>query len=221
MEDIVGKRFGKLVVIGRDHSFKHPKYTKWICKCDCGNEKSINRNSLVQGRTKSCGCESHKGKKGINRTHGMSNTRIFGIWEKMRQRCKNQNDKYYSQYGGRGISVCMEWDSSFEKFYQWSVDNGYSDNLSIERIDVNGNYCPENCSWIPMSEQPRNRTNTIRVFYNGKEWCLRTLCGHLGFPYRSAYRRYSRWKKAGKVFSTKDLFAPIETKKIAFRCRHQ
>lgn len=167
-EDMIGKRFGRLTVIkrGEEYYSKTGKpHDTWICKCDCGTIKTIAGRHLRAGRSKSCGCIL---KEGIRRTHGKSHTKLHNIWCGMRARCKDKNLEAYKYYGGRGISVCEEWDKSFEAFYEWSMGNGYSDELSIDRIDVNGNYEPSNCRWATAKEQARNmRTNRLLTF-NGE-----------------------------------------------------
>lgn len=218
MNDIVGRKFGSLTVIEQDRSFHSQKYTKWICKCDCGNVKSINRNSLIQGRTKSCGCERYERKKGINKTHGMSNTRIYHEWASMKRRCKahTKNEKnYYS----RGIAVCKEWETDFVAFHDWAMKNGYNDSLSIDRIDNDKGYSPENCRWIPIEAQQSNKTNNVYFTVNGKKHCLRGLCAEKGFPYKTAYRRLQRMKLKGTPIDIEKLFEPIHKEKIAFRYR--
>lgn len=216
--NIVGKRFGMLTVIDKDNSFKDPKRTKWICLCDCGNQKSIYRDSLISGRTKSCGCQMHKGTKGINSTHNMSKTRIYHEWSSMRGRCKPSSQDA-NIYHDRGITVCKEWNSDFCAFYDWAMRNGYSDDLSIDRIDNDLGYCPSNCRWVTIEEQQSNKTNNLKVEYGGKEYCLRTLCAIIGFPYKTAYRRYKKmFSKFGTVDTVK-LFAPIQSDKIAIKFR--
>lgn len=206
--NIVGLRFGILTVLGEDKTFKHQKHQKWICRCDCGNVKSIYSHSLTQGRTKSCGCQMNKGKKGINKTHGMTNTRIYREWSSMRKRCK-PNSPNSKHYFSRGITVCKEWEKDFMSFYKWSMDNGYSDELSIDRIDNDKGYSPENCRWITIEDQQSNKSNTIHVMYDGEEYCLRTLCTKIGFPYKTAHKRYRSMKLKGLEIDSEKLFAPL------------
>lgn len=218
LKDISGQHFGNLTVIKRDTSYISNKHTKWICQCNCGNTKSIFRNALINGSTKSCGCQQFKGKPGINQTHGMSKTRIYHEWLSMRRRCaKNSPDAYL--YFNRGITVCNEWQNNFMLFYQWSMENGYNDDLSIDRIDNNRGYCPDNCRWISMSDQQSNKRNNVKVQYNGKEYCLRQLCKKINFPYKTAHRRYQRMKAKNQSINIEKLFAPIQTEKIPFRYR--
>lgn len=217
--DLVGKRFGKLVVVGRDYSYISNKHTKWLCKCDCGNIKSVFRNSLIGGRTNSCGCEQYKGKNGINKTHGLSKERIYHEWTSMKGRCASDTMKSHEHYHDKGIRVCSEWNDSFESFCEWAINNGYRDDLTIDRIDNSKGYCPENCRWVTNAEQQQNKTNTIHVNYNGRDWCLRTLCVEIGFPYKTAHRRYTRMKNRGEPVTSEKLFAPINERKIANRYR--
>ena len=216
--DITGQQFGYWTVLGRDPNYKDPKKSKWICQCECGTVRSVFKRSLTTGRSKSCGCHASDNLKGINATHGMSKTRIYHVWNSMRRRCDCKSGKYGHGYTDRGITVCEEW-NDFLAFYSWAMANGYDDTLSIERIDVNGNYCPENCKWIPLADQQQNKTTTIYVEYDGQPWCLRTLCVSLGFPYKTAHRRYQRMKAAGKPIDVEKLLEPVHTEKIAIKYR--
>ena len=104
-------------------------------------------------------------------------------------------------------------------FYNWSLDNGYNDSLTIDRIDNSKGYSPENCRWVTKEEQQRNKTNNVYVEYNGEQYCLRNLCTMLNFPYKTAHRRYIRWNKSGKSFTTEQLLSPVHTEKIAYKYR--
>lgn len=148
--NLVGRKFGKLTVIELAEIKNQNCY--WRCKCDCGGEKVVLGAQLTSGKTRSCGCLLKEVTAKRNSTHGLSKTRIYGRWAGMIERCRDKRNK---RYGGRGISVCKEWER-FENFYKWSMENGYNDTLSLDRIDVDGNYCPENCRWIPLSAQYHN-----------------------------------------------------------------
>ena len=155
-DDLTGKRFGKLTVIKRVHNEKN-KHARWLCKCDCGNEVVVQSQSLKKS-TKSCGCLLVE----LHLTHGQAGTRLYNIWNVMKQRCGNPNNHNYKEYGARGISVCEDWKRSFETFQEWAMKTGYNPDLkrgecTLDRINNDGNYCPENCRWVTMKEQCQNR----------------------------------------------------------------
>lgn len=173
VNDISGIRFGNLVV----DSFAEIRHGKgghtssyWNCTCDCGNHVVVSRGSLKAGNVMSCGClKAHKNKERFTK-HGQSGTRIYKIFTMMKARCENPNNGAYQYYGGRGITICDEWhgEHGFENFLKWALINGYKENLTIDRIDVNGNYEPSNCCWIPFSEQGKNRRNCNLISYKGE-----------------------------------------------------
>lgn len=159
--DLTGKVFGRATVVRRNGHSSDGRIT-WKCHCSCGNSFIATGRSLTGGHTKSCGCWRVEFLKSApTRTHGMSGERLHHTWRHIKDRCLNKNCRNYDMYGGRGISVCSEWKESFEVFRDWAFENGYRDGLSIERIDVNKGYCPENCTWIPKDQQPRNTRYVI------------------------------------------------------------
>lgn len=171
--NLVGQKFGKLKVI------EYAGNSKWLCKCECGNTKIINGKHLREKETFSCGCYRIERAKQMvdefhekNKKHQKSKTRIYKIWQGMKQRCFNKNNPAYKIYGSRGIKVCDEWKSSFQMFFKWSINNGYSDVLTIDRIDFNKNYSPDNCRWIPLEKQAHNTRNNVNITYNNETHCL-------------------------------------------------
>lgn len=162
--DLTGKKFNRLKVlkpVGKTNQGK----ILWLCQCDCGNLCKATTGGLNSGNNQSCGC-LHK-ETFTSKTHGKRYTRLYCIYIHMKERCYNQNEKNYNDYGGRGITVCDEW-QEFIPFYEWAMNNGYADNLTLDRIDVNGNYEPSNCRWATPKEQANNRRTNRLITYNGE-----------------------------------------------------
>lgn len=158
MIDMVGLRFEKLLVIERVDKDKHGQ-ARWLCSCDCGNETVVLGSNLRRGKTKSCGCWRRE--NGVNHAtsmtkHGQHDTRLYRIWNTMKNRCQNPKVHNYFRYGERGINVCPDW-QEFTPFYEWSMANGYQENLTLDRIDNFKGYSPENCRWVTMKEQQNNK----------------------------------------------------------------
>lgn len=151
--ELTGQRFSYLTVV-EPRGTKNG-HTMWLCRCDCGNEKVISAKHLMSGNIKSCGCMHFK----ACLTHGKTETRLYHIWCTMKNRCKNPSSPKWYRYGGRGIKVCEEW-QRFEPFYKWAIEHGYSDELSIDRINNDGNYEPNNCRWATAKEQANNKSKS-------------------------------------------------------------
>lgn len=175
--DLTGQKFGRLTVRERLRSDEKRGGVIWLCDCECGNTIEVLTKRLTSGNTKSCGCL----KKEMHKTHGLSDTRLYKIWMKTRYKCNNPNNKRYKDYGGRGIKICDEWANDFISFYKWSMENGYEDNLTIDRIDVDGNYEPSNCRWVDNDVQAHNKRLDKLYTYNGKTLSVRDWCKEIGF----------------------------------------
>ena len=167
----IGKTFGRLTVQEFSHRIPGKKGYRYYfkCKCECGNETVVRIDQLKAGTIVSCGCYAkdinRERAKYLNRSHGLTNTRLYIIWSDMKARCYNPNNNSYLQYGGRGIKICDEWINDFKTFYDWAMDHGYRENLTIDRIDHEGNYCPENCRWTDQKNQQSNRRDNIYITY--------------------------------------------------------
>lgn len=153
--DITGMKFGYLTAIHKTDK-RYDGSIVWLCQCDCGNAKEVAAKLLKKHNTLSCGCYRKEQTRKANTTHGMYKHQLYWRWNSMINRCTKPSQRCYKSYGGRGITVCDEW-KTFEPFAEWALSHGYEKDLSLERIDVNGNYCPENCTWIPVCEQNKNR----------------------------------------------------------------
>ena len=156
LKDLTGKTFGNWYVIERAPNRK--KAIMWVCKCNlCGTVKTVHGTSLKSGTSKNCVCIR---KTGLHKSHGLTSHPLYRVWQRMKGCTNSPNHQDYKHYGGRGIKICDEWKNDFKVFYDWALTNGYERGLTIERVNVNGNYEPSNCTWIPRSEQPKNRRVT-------------------------------------------------------------
>lgn len=200
---MIGKRFGKLTVIGKSEGRAKNGTIKYICQCDCGNTSIIRGDHLRSGETLSCGCLIKK--YGITKytKEGQStlNQRLYAIYDKMKQRCYNKNNSAFKYYGSRGIKIYQPWLNDFMIFYNWAVNNGYSDNLTIDRINVNGNYEPNNCRWTTYEEQNNNTRRNVQITYDGKTQSVSQWSRELNIPInRIYYRHYKGWSDKECLF---------------------
>lgn len=211
---MIGERFGKLIVI------EETKQRKWgqkvyKCQCDCGNITYVVKSSLKNGLTNSCGCLLKLKKT----KHKMSNTRLYNIWCGIKTRCYNKNRSTYKYYGERGITVCDEWLHDFMTFYNWSLSNGYKDNLTIDRIDINGDYEPNNCRWVDYTTQNNNTRKNVYLTYNGKTQTISQWGTELNVDPKLINIRHSRgWSDAECLLGKEVKHMTELTKRLAFRC---
>lgn len=169
-KDLTGLRFMYLLVLEYAGKNKDGR-AKWLCKCDCGNYHTTLGKYLLNGDTTSCGCRRARILRETTErqtTHHMTGTRLYQIWSGIRGRCNNPNEECYPNYGGRGIKICDEWNSNFTTFYEWAINNGYKENLTIDRIDNNGDYNPNNCRWVDLKTQANNTRRNHYLTYKGE-----------------------------------------------------
>lgn len=196
--DITGQRFGRLIAL------EYVGKTKWKCICDCGAVKEVRAYDLKAGNTLSCGCyhkDIFRGKPAYNRTHNMKETAEFNIWSMMKNRCTNPNCNRHQFYKDKGIKVCDRWLGP-DGFIHFIEDMGMrpGPNYSIDRIDNEGDYCPENCRWATDKEQANNHSNNIIIEYNGRKQTLALWCDELGLPYGTIWMRFRRGWSAKRAF---------------------
>ena len=203
LKDIkTGQKFNKLTVIKMDHTerYKSPKGKNlnkkyYLCKCECGNTTIVYQGKLLSGQTKSCGCLQTK--------HGKYKSSLYNIWRGMKKRCDLTQSKDYKNYGGRGISVCQDWENDFKSFYDWSIKNGYQEGLTIDRKNNDGNYCQENCRWVSMKEQARNKRSNVIIEIDGEKKNITDWAEHIGVKRHILYWRFH---------NTKDIIQYIKNK---------
>ena len=199
-EDLTGMKFGKLTAIKRVENSKSGQ-TRWLCRCDCGNEVIVRAADLKNEHTISCGCERIKQLIECNTTHGMTNTSIYHTWENMMSRCYNPKHKKFDEYGGRGIKVCPQW-HKFINFYNdvSKLENYGRAGYTLDRINNDGDYCPENVRWADINTQARNKRNNILVEYEGVEMCLTEAAEKSGINYQTLISRYKHGDRGDDLF---------------------
>ena len=199
-KDLTGNKYGRLTVIEDAGKNKHNQ-VMWKCRCDGGNTITVRADGLTTGHTKSCGCY----KSDIHATHRKRNTRLYEIWRSMRKRCGLDTVHNYNDYGGRGITVCPEWRDSFQNFYEWAMDNGYREDLSINRINNDGNYEPSNCTWSTQKEQANNRRSNHVVTVNGETHTVTEWAEITGISRRAIYGRLNRGWSPERALGMKEV----------------
>ena len=187
--DLTGKKFGRLLVIAKTDKRDVTGGVMWECLCNCGKTTFVTSYSLTSGHCRSCGCykidyNREQGRKFFTK-HGMKYTRLYDTWCGMKQRCCDKNSKSYKRYGARGIQVCDEWLNDFMCFYKWAMENGYQDNLTIDRINNDRNYEPSNCRWATTAEQANNRRSNHYIIYKGVKMTIKQLSDICGIKYHA------------------------------------
>lgn len=211
LQDLTGQKFGRWNVLEKTDR-KSVSVSYWKCVCECGTVREVLANQLKSGRSKSCGCYSREEKsarftemnKKTKVTHGYYGTRLYSIWSSMKARCETKTNGSYKNYGAKGIKVCEPW-RDFSIFKDWALSNGYEDSLTIERMDIKGNYEPSNCKWVTMKEQQNNRSNTTFVMYNNESKPISAWCDELGLDYELISGRYRNGIKPPRLFYDGDL----------------
>lgn len=196
MNDIIGKKFNKLTalkMLGKGY---------YLFKCDCGTIKKIKRYNVISGQTKSCGCYHKETVGSYNKRHGLSKHPLYKTWHNMRSRCKNPNATKYYIYGGKGIKVCSEWDNNFKSFYDWSIRSGYKKGLSIDRINSNGDYEPNNCRWTTITKQNNNTSQNHLITYYGKTMTIAQWARYKGLSQKILSERIRRNWSIKRALST-------------------
>lgn len=208
-----GDRFGRWTVIKEVESLQTSsrKIRRILCKCDCGTEKIVRYDNLVNGISRSCGCYMREFNSKNRRKFPQDTvkSRIYTIWNGIKCRCYTKSSMSYKRYGAKGITMCDEWRDNFMTFYDWSINNGYTDNLTIDRIDSNGNYEPSNCRWATYKEQANNTSSNVLVTHNGESHTLAMWGEILGIqPQTLNYRiNHAKWS------IEKALTTPVKTYK--------
>jgi hypothetical protein len=194
--DISGQRFGRLIAIKPDNSKRPANSTRlyWLCKCDCGNYSTTSGADLRSGKVRSCGCLHDEMASLRFYKHGQSGSKLSMVWQAMKQRCGNSHCKDFPSYGGRGINVCHEWQIDFATFYDWAITNGYHEGLSIDRIDVDGNYEPMNCRWVNMKVQANNERKNHRISFKGETHTLAEWAEITGQTQSTLSARINRYR---------------------------
>lgn len=193
--DLSGRKFGRLTVMNRtsDHIYPNGRHDiVYSCQCDCGKFVDVLAIHLRSGHTTSCGCFREDTARENMTTHGHTYTRLHCIWKNMKQRCYNPKHKNYDVYGGRGITICDEWIRDFASFERWALNNGYNDNLSIDRINANQGYSPDNCRWATQREQCNNTRRTILVEISGETHSMKEWCEIMSLQYGTVMNRVHR-----------------------------
>ncbi|WP_322353969.1 hypothetical protein [Paratractidigestivibacter sp.] len=216
MIDISGKRCNRLTAIKPVRKTESGNYI-WLCRCDCGKECEVEGSCFRSGKQMSCGCYASERIRKANTKHNGFGTRLYEIWRQMHRRCYGEHTKFYKDYGGRGISVCGEW-RDFSVFREWAYKNGYAENLTIDRIDVNGNYEPSNCRWATMKQQANNRRSNHIIKYMGQSHTISEWADIIGISQLVLWRELNSngWdlSKLEEVEKWQKMNTPISSSRV-------
>lgn len=189
-QNLSGQKFGKLTVLKRIKNKGHNPH--FLCLCECGNLKECDSYMLKYGKITSCGCDSKQKRIIAHTKHNETKTRLYNIWQQMKQRCYNEKSISFIYYGQKNITICNEWKYDYLNFRNWAMNNGYKENLTLDRIDTKGNYCPENCRWISNAKQQRNKNNNRFLTFKNKTLCVAEWSEKTGIKSQTIYQRLRR-----------------------------
>ncbi|KYC82578.1 hypothetical protein [Bacillus licheniformis] len=200
--DYTGYKIGRLEVV---ETYRRNGRTFCKCKCECGNIVNVRVDSIKKnGETRSCGClaeDMRNGNVKVNVTHGLSYNKLYRYWDGMKKRCYSPSHDSYKWYGATGVKICDEWLHDFKSFYDWSIENGYREGLSIDRIDPSKDYSPTNCRWVTLSEQANNRSNNVRTDVNGEILNIAQVAKKYNLNENTVRGRYKRGKRGNELIS--------------------
>lgn len=209
--DLSGNIYGRLTIIKRANNYVSPSGNKsamWVCRCSCGKVVVVRATDLKQKKVFSCGCYKNEQTSKRRRIHGLGRTRICVMWRDMIRRCTNPKVRSYKNYGSRGITVCDEWKNNFLSFYNWAMKNGYDDSLTIDRINTNKGYSPENCRFVSIREQENNKRTNHYVEYSGEKKSIADWSRELKISYVVLLSRINRGWETERAF-----FEPVIQRK--------
>lgn len=189
--NLTGQRFGRWTVLYQVEPNRW-RTTRWLCQCDCGKQSVVVGTSLRSGISYSCGCLRNELAKQRFTVHGSRRSRLYKIFHNMKNRCYNKENPNYHHYGGRGITICEEWMQDFSSFKEWALKSGYNDKLTIDRVDVNGPYSPDNCRWVTMKVQQNNKRNGNTITFHGETHTISEWADITGIPYYTLHSRISK-----------------------------
>ena len=216
--DRSGHRYGRLVALRPTPLKESSGCIKWLCQCDCGNQTIVSGSALQSGATKSCGCLHKETAYRQSYRHGMAQSRLYREWNNMKSRCNFKSGKCYSRYGGRGITYCKEWED-FVNFEKWALQNGYADNLTLDRINNDGSYTPDNCRWVTNIEQQRNKCDNHFITYRGQTKTVVEWAEAIGISSSTIIRRLRRGWSVAQALEQPSMRCDLQYRKSELRDR--